>query len=66
MKLKCADHEFELGYKSKKDDYKWVTKIKKRKLEWWRLKDKILKMFVNDFHLVLHMFVNGFHLKMLR
>ena len=28
MKLKCADQRFGLGYKPKKDDYKWVISYK--------------------------------------
>jgi hypothetical protein len=27
VKLKCAKKKFGLGYKPKKDDYKWATKI---------------------------------------
>jgi len=29
IKLKCANQRFGLGYKPKKDDYKWVTQIKR-------------------------------------
>jgi hypothetical protein len=29
IKLKCANQRFGLGYKPKKDNYKWVTQIKR-------------------------------------